>query len=299
MSWNVASIPNQQGKTVLITGANSGIGFEAAKVFTGKGAKVILACRNQNKGADAITAIKQDIPAADLELMNLDLSSLSSVASFAESFKQRYDKLDILVNNAGVMAPPYSKTADGFESQFGTNHLGHFALTGQLLALLEKADAGRVVVVSSVAHRVGRINFNDLNCEKRYSRWLAYGQSKLANLLFAKELQRRLQQQGSSVRSVAVHPGYSNTNLQQFMPGHRLFNAIFSQPQQDGCMPTLYAATHDSIQGGEYIGPDGFMEIKGMPKRAYANRRSQDENVAKRLWQVSEALTQVNYLSAA
>lgn len=299
MSWNIDSIPNLSGKHVLITGANSGIGLEAAKVLAAKGAKVMMACRNQSKGQAALESIKQATPAADLELLSLDLSSLTSVRSFADAFLKHHDRLDILVNNAGIMIPPYAKTEDGFESQFGTNHLGHFALTARLFPLLEQSDAGRVVVVSSVAHRFGRIHFNNLNWEKRYSRWLAYGQSKLANLMFAKELQRRLQRQGSKVIAVAVHPGYANTNLQRHVTGGSLFNSIFSQSQQDGCLPTLYGATEPSLTGGEYIGPNGLFELKGKPDLAYSNAKSNDEATAKKLWQVSEQLTQEPFLSAA
>lgn len=299
MHWSVENIPNLQGKRVLITGANSGIGLEAAKVFAAKGAQVILACRNAEKGTQAMEIIKQATPQANLKLMNLDLSSLDSVRSFCDDFKKEYNHLDILVNNAGVMAPPYAKTQDGFESQFGTNHLGHFTLTALLLPLLEQSEAGRVVVVSSVAHRVGKIRFNDLNWEKRYSRWLAYGQSKLANLMFAKELQRRLTANGSKVIAVAVHPGYSSTNLQRHIFGGNLMNALISQSQEKGALPTLCAATHEGLKGGEYIGPDGFMEMKGKPDFAYSAPLSNDESVAKKLWEVSEQMTQEAFLSAA
>lgn len=299
MQWSVDSIPNLNNKIILITGANSGIGFEAAKVFAAKGAKVILACRNQAKGKAAIEQISQETPSADLILMSLDLSSLQSVREFSTQVAEQFDHIDVLVNNAGVMAPPYSKTQDGFESQFGTNHLGHFALSARLLPLLEKADAGRIVVVSSVAHRMGNIRFKDLNWENRYSRWQAYGQSKLANLMFAKELQRRLQQQGSKVIAVAVHPGYSNTNLQQYMPANRLLNSLFSQSQAEGALPTLCAATQANLSGGEYIGPDGFLEMQGKPDLAYSTARSNDKSIARRLWEVSEKMTGEPFLSAA
>ncbi|MEE2732737.1 MAG: oxidoreductase [Pseudomonadota bacterium] len=299
MQWSIDSISDLNNKTILITGANSGIGFEAAKVLAAKGAHVILACRNPSKGQAAIDAIKRDHAGAQLTLMSLDLSSLQSVRDFCAAVAARVDHLDVLVNNAGVMAPPYSKTADGFESQFGTNHLGHFALTALLLPLLEKAEAGRVVVVSSVAHRLGNIRFHDLNWEKRYSRWQAYGQSKLANLMFAKELQRRLQQRGSKVIAVAVHPGYSNTNLQQYMPGSQLLNSIFSQSQSAGALPTLCAVTQPGLSGGEYIGPNGFLEMQGKPDLAYSTRRSNDTAIAQRLWDVSEQMTGESFLSAA
>lgn len=295
MSWELDSISDQSGKRVLVTGANSGIGFEAAQVLAGKGVEVILACRNQTKGEAALAAIRQAHPECQVSLMALDLSSLQSIAAFVEEFKSRYTSLDVLINNAGVMAPPFSRTADGFEMQFGTNHLGHFALTGQLLPLLEAAEAGRIVVVSSVAHRFGKISFSNLNGERRYWRWPAYAQSKLANLIFAKELQRRLQKQGSKVIAVAVHPGYSDTNLQRHTPGGAVMNRI-AQSQLEGAMPTLYGATETGLKGGEYIGPDGWMELKGRPRMAYVAPKARDEAVASRLWDVSESLTSVSYL---
>lgn len=298
MSWDIQQIPSLEGKVILVTGANSGIGFEAAKVLLSKGAEVVLACRSQEKGTAAVNEIKSAIPDAKIVLMTLDLASLDSINKFTAAFKQKYSQLDILINNAGVMAPPFSKTADGFESQFGTNHLGHFALTGQLLPLLEAAENGRVVVLSSLAHRMGKINFSNLNSEKSYMRWLAYGQSKLANLMFARELQRRLALNGSKVIVAAAHPGYSSTNLQRYTPGAFFMNKI-AQSQQAGCMPTLFAATSDSIKGGEYIGPDGWMEVKGNPRAAYVAPKATNVEVAARLWDVSEDLTKVKFLSVA
>ena len=297
--WSVDKIPSQSGKIALVTGANSGIGFEAAKVLVSKGAEVILACRNVNKGEEALAQIKSDDPDANVHLMTLDLASLSSVKEFSEAFTSKYQKLDLLINNAGVMAPPFGRTADGFEMQFGTNHLGHFALTGHLLPLLEAADSARIVIVSSLAHRFGRINFNNLNSEKRYSRWVAYGQSKLANLMFAKEIQRRLESKGSDIVAVAVHPGFSATNLQRYMPGATWMNSLFSQSQEAGCLPTLFAATEANIRGGEYIGPDGFFEMKGNPRNAFATNTSGSRSKAKKLWDESERLTNVAYLSVA
>lgn len=299
MGWSIEQMPEQTGKTVLITGANSGIGFEAAKALATKGAEVILACRNPQKGEAALAEIQQALPAAKVSLMALDLASLKSVEEFSAAFKERYKKLDILINNAGVMASPFAKTADGFENQFGTNHLGHFALTGYLLPLLEAADAGRIVVVSSVAHILGRLNFNNLNAEKSYFRWLAYGQSKLANLVFAKELQRRLARAGSKVIAAAAHPGYTATNLQRYTPGGDFINSLMSQTQDQGCLPSLFAATEPSIKGGDYIGPDGFLELRGKPKHAFSTRASKNEKNARKLWEVSERLTNVSYLSAA
>ncbi|MCG8315446.1 MAG: oxidoreductase [Pseudomonadales bacterium] len=303
MSWDVQRMANQEGKLVLVTGANSGIGFEAAKELAGKGAEVVLACRNIEKGGAAISEIKASYPSAKVSLMALDLASLESVNTFVADFTQQYQKLDVLINNAGVMAPPLAKTADNFEMQFGTNHLGHFALTGKLLSLLEAAESGRVVVVSSVAHRIGRINFANLNAEKNYFRWTAYGQSKLANLMFAKELQRRLSEKGSKVIAVAVHPGYSTTNLQRHTMGGSFINRvalrIIAQSQPEGALPTLYGATEPGLKGGEYIGPDGFMELKGRPASALVAKQAKNESVAQQLWDVSESLTDVHYLSAS
>lgn len=297
MKWTLETMGDQTGKRVLITGANSGIGLEAAKVFVAKGAQVILACRNPSKGNDALQAIKTENPTGQVSLMTLDLANLESIHDFSKAFIEKYDSLDILINNAGVMAPPFTKTADGFELQFGTNHLGHFALTGHLMPALEAADKARIVVVSSLAHRFGRINFKNLNGEKCYLRWPAYGQSKLANLMFAKELQRRLQKTNSRVIALAAHPGVSATQLSRHVPGGKLAKKI-GQPQMAGALPTLYAATAPEIVGGEYIGPDGLLELMGKPKNAYVAAKAVDNDTATRLWSVSENLTQVAYLSA-
>lgn len=297
MSWSINSIPYLTGKTVLVTGANSGIGFEAVKVFAKKGAHVIMACRNPERGNAAVEAIKADFPPASLELMTLDLNSLLSVRRFSDAIKQQYERIDILVNNAGVMGVPLTRTVEGFETHFGCNHLAHFALTARLLPLLENSADGRIVVVASVFHRVGRLNLRDLNWDKHYFRWGAYAQSKLANLMFAKELQRRLRQQNSAIRVVAVHPGYSSTNLQRYVTGANLFNMLFSQPQQQGALPTLFGATHPDLKGGEYIGPNGFLELKGMPAPAYASALANNEHAARRLWEESERLTGESFLS--
>lgn len=279
MNWNIDQISNLDTKTVLITGANSGIGLEAAKILASKGAEVILACRNPAKGKMALEKVQTLSGSSSASLMELDLANLESISAFTNEFSKRYKKLDILINNAGVMAPPFSTTKDGFESQFGTNHLGHFALTGQLLPLLEEADQGRIVILSSIAHKVGKINLENLNGEKYYQKWVAYGQSKLANLMFAMELQRRLSHSGSKVISVAAHPGYSATNLQQYMTGGALMNRI-AQSQEKGCLPTLLAATSDEISGGDYIAP-----------------KANDLHVASRLWDVSQEMTGIRYLT--
>ena len=298
VTWTPEQIPDLTGQTVLITGANSGLGLESTKLLAGRGAEVIMACRNQNKGQQALDSIKAEQPDAKLVLMSLDLSDQQSVKAFADAFKARYSKLDILLNNAGLMAPPLSRTKDGFEMQFGTNHLGHFALTGLLLDILEKADAPRIVTVSSVAHNFGRIYFGNLNAEKSYYRWTFYGQSKLANLMFALELDRRLRARGSKIKSIAVHPGYSDTNLQDGT-GFALFNRFFAQPQHMGCYPSVYAATSAEAQSGGYYGPNGLFEIAGYPAPARMRKLACNDEVAQRLWQESEKLTGVQFLDAA
>jgi NAD(P)-dependent dehydrogenase (short-subunit alcohol dehydrogenase family) len=293
--WTTSEIPDQSGKTVIVTGANSGIGFEAAKVLAQRGAVVILACRSLEKGKISMEQIFEEDPQAKIILTPLDLADLSSVHQFSEDFLAAYDRLDILINNAGVMATPHSKTADGFELQFGTNHLGHFALTAQLFDLLKKTPNSRVVTVSSYAHYFGRIAFNDLNGEGFYQKWLAYGQSKLANVLFGYELQRRVSQNGKNPISVVVHPGYAATNLQHTTTLFSLLNPIMAQSQEMGALPTLYAATSPDIRGGEYIGPDGFLGQRGYPHEAISSRLSRDEDTARRLWEISEEMTQVQF----
>ena len=303
--WTADDIPDLAGKTAVVTGGNSGIGFEAARQMARKGAHVILACRDAGRAAEAVQQIRTLQPSSSLEAMALDLASLESVHRFARDFAAKGIPLDVLCNNAGVMAIPRRTTAEGFEMQLGTNHLGHFALTGLLLEPLLAAPAARVVNVSSTAHKPGRIDFDDLQGEKRYGKWLAYAQSKLANLLFTYELQRRLEAAGAPAISVACHPGYSATNLQSVGPqmsGSRLAarlmdvgNRLFSQPAAMGALPTLYAATSPDARGGDYIGPDGFMENHGHPRKTSSTARSHDREVARRLWEVSEQLTSVRY----
>jgi NAD(P)-dependent dehydrogenase (short-subunit alcohol dehydrogenase family) len=292
--WTAKDIPDQSGKVAIVTGANSGIGYDTARELAKKNATVIMACRNTEKGEAAARLIINDYPQAMVIVKQLDLSDLESVRRFAENFRAGYDHLDMLINNAGVMAIPYGKTADGFERQFGTNHLGHFALTGLLLDPLLNTGNSRVVTVSSTGHRAGRINFEDLNCEESYSKWIAYAQSKLANLLFAYELQRRLDAVGSTAISVAAHPGYTATNLQSGT-FFKFLNPIFGQEQEMGALPTLYAATSPDVNGGDYIGPDGFMEQRGYPKKVRSNGSSHNEANARKLWQVSEEMTGVRF----
>lgn len=303
--WTADDIPDLTGKTIVVTGGNSGIGFEAARQMARKGAHVVLACRDARRASDAVEQIRTLQPSASLEAMSLDLASLESIRRFARDFAAKGVALDVLCNNAGVMAIPRRTTAEGFEMQLGTNHLGHFALTGLLLEPLLAAPASRVVTVSSTAHKPGRIDFDDLHGEKRYRKWIAYAQSKLANLLFAYELQRRLEAAGARTISLACHPGYSATNLQAVGPqmsGSRLAarlmdlgNRLFSQSAAMGALPTLYAATAPDARGGDYVGPDGFMENYGHPRKTRSTARSQDRDVARRLWDVSEQLTAVRY----
>jgi NAD(P)-dependent dehydrogenase (short-subunit alcohol dehydrogenase family) len=283
------------GKVAIVTGANSGIGYEMARALTRKGATVILACRNKDKGEAAVRQIRHEYPEAKAELMQLDLSDLASVRRFADEFTGRHDKLDLLINNAGIMMTPFGKTADGFESQFGTNHLGHFALTGLLLNLIIRTPHARVVTVSSPGHRFGKIDFDNLNAEQDYKRQGAYGQSKLANLLFTYELQRRFEVAGVATIAAAAHPGWTATNLQAHTWFFRMLNPFLAQKPEMGALPTLYAATAPDVGGGEYYGPDGWQEFRGYPTKVQSSDSSHDTAVAAKLWTVSEELTGVQY----
>ena len=293
--WTTDNIPHLTGKTVIVTGANSGIGFETAKALALKGAAVALAVRNTEKGEAAAREIQKNYPDAGLTVAELDLGSLESVKCFADLFIKTNRRLDLLVNNAGVMMPPFETTEDGFELQFGTNHLGHFALTGLLLPLLIRTEGSRVVNVSSAMHKRGRINFDDLNSRMSYSKAAAYGQSKLANLLFTYELQRKLENAGSGTIAAAAHPGWTITNLQRYSGGARFLNPVFGQNPHMGALPTLRAAVDAGVKGGEYFGPGGFMEMKGFPVKVESNGKSHEIETASRLWEVSEELTGVVY----
>jgi NAD(P)-dependent dehydrogenase (short-subunit alcohol dehydrogenase family) len=299
--WTAEQIPDQTGRTAVVTGANSGLGLVVAQELARAGADVVLACRNTEKGAAAIESIRGEVPGAAVAVEALDLSDLSSVRAFAERFGAQRDGLDLLINNAGVMAPPQRKTADGFELQFGTNHLGHFALTGLLLERMEGREDARVVTVSSAAHRYGRIRFDDLQTERRYRRWRAYGQAKLANVLFALELERRLRAAGSTVSSLAAHPGYAATNLQSAAPPAfdravmKVTNRLFAQTPEKGALTLLYAATRPSLDGGLFVGPDGFQGHGGHPTLERPARAARDEETAARLWSASEELTGVTF----
>ncbi|MFW2387611.1 MAG: SDR family NAD(P)-dependent oxidoreductase [Polyangiales bacterium] len=294
-NWTAEQLGDQSGRVAIVTGSNSGIGFEAARVLADKGATVIMACRNLGKANPKAEEIRSKHPDARVEVMQLDLSDLDSVQRFADEFRAKYPRLDLLINNAGIMVPPYGKTAQGFETQFGVNHLGHFALTGALLDLITDTPGSRIVTVSSVAHLMGRIDFSDLNWENGYKAQAAYGQSKLANLLFTYELQRRLAAAGKDTLAVAAHPGWTETGLQEHAKAVKFLNRFLAQQPDMGALPTLYAATEPSVEGGQYFGPSGFMEMNGPPKRVKSNKRSHDKNVAERLWNVSEDLTGVHF----
>ena len=294
--WTAENIPNQKGKVAIVTGSSSGIGFETARVLAEKQATVIIAVRNLEKGNKAAEKILAQNKNADVKVMELDLTNLESVEKFAENFKKEFSRLDLLINNAGVMIPPYSKTADGFELQFGTNHLGHYALTGLLLEVLLKTEGARIVNVSSMAHKSGNINFDDLNWEKRkYSAWKAYGDSKIANLYFTSELDRKLKEKKLNLLVTAAHPGYTATELQRNMGILEFLNNIFAQDISMGALPTLRAATEGGLKGGEYFGPGGFMEVWGFPVQVEPNWLAKDTEIAKKLWEVSEELTKVKF----
>ena len=302
-NWTREDIPTLTGKVIIVTGANSGVGYEATREFARKGAQVILACRNMEKAQDSIGLIQQEIPDAKLEFLRLELANLASVRKFAEAFKKSYRKLDVLVNNAGIMWAPYRKTDDGFESQFGINHLGHFALIGLLFDTLTKTPGARVVNVSSVAHRFAAMDFDNLMFRNGngYSRNIAYSNSKLANLLFTYELNSRFEINNIDAIAVAAHPGTSNTNLTHHVEDqiwYRLLHPlaqIFAQSSAMGALPIIRAAVDENVRGGEYYGPDGFMESRGYPVLVRASEASRNQANARRLWEISEELTGVHY----
>lgn len=297
--WTVADIPDQSGRTVIVTGANSGLGYDTAAALAGAGAAVVLAVRNLDKGNEAVERIKKSSPKAAVSVQALDLSSLDSVRRAADELRAAHPRIDLLINNAGVMyVPTRETTEDGFEMQFGTNHLGHFALTGLLLDNLRSVDGSRVVTVSSVGHRImARIRFEDPHFETGYNRVQAYGQSKLANLLFTFELQRRLAAAGAPTIATAAHPGFSDTELMRYIPVFvpDIVWKIFTQPADKGALPTLRAATDPNVQGGQYYGPDGVGEVKGHPKLVASSAQSRDEDIQRRLWSMSEELTGVTF----
>jgi NAD(P)-dependent dehydrogenase (short-subunit alcohol dehydrogenase family) len=294
--WTTADIPDQTGRTAVITGANTGLGYETARALASRGAHVVLAVRNLDKGKAAADLIARRYPGADVSVQELDLTSLESIHTAADGIEAAHDHIDLLINNAGVMMTPKSTTKDGFELQFGTNHLGHFALTGRLLDRLLATPGSRVVTVSSAGHRFARagIRFDDLQSERRYNRLVAYGQSKLANLMFTYELQRRLR--GRDTIAVAAHPGGSSSELARHVP--RPVQAAFGLIEQStemGALPTLRAATDDAVLGGQYYGPSGPFEARGYPEIVASSGRSHDAGAQRRLWTVSEELTGVTF----
>jgi NAD(P)-dependent dehydrogenase (short-subunit alcohol dehydrogenase family) len=304
--WTTADIPSQAGRLAIITGSNSGIGFQAAKELARAGATVILACRNAQKADEAKNKIIQEIPHAKIEVGSLDVADLKSVREFAKKFIASDRELDLLINNAGIMAYFDRKVSpDGFEMQFATNHLGHFALTGLLLPALLSTTGSRVVSVASLAHRSGTMYFNDLQFEKKYTSWAPYAQSKLSNILFALELNRRLKILSANVESLAVHPGLSDTQLGANGPGskNKILNVVakavsslIGQSEEQGALPTLRAATDLSAKGGEYYGPSGFFEWRGSPVKVPCTSEASSQEVAAKLWKMSEELTKVRYL---
>jgi NAD(P)-dependent dehydrogenase (short-subunit alcohol dehydrogenase family) len=298
MKWDARMMEDQSGKVAIVTGSNTGIGFQMARALASKGAMVIMACRDSEKAEVAVRMIQDEFPGSEVSAFYLDLADLSSVRSFSEVFSSEAERLDILINNAGVMIPPKSKTKDGFELQFGTNHLGHFALTGLLMPMLERTGGSRVVTVSSIAHNPGVIDFDDLNGErKRYNKWGFYSQSKIANLIFSLELARRLERVGSGVSAIASHPGYSATDLQRYSLFWRFLNVIVAIPAKRGAEATLYAATEDEALKYPYWGPTGIIEMRGWTGRAKINPKAMDEGTARRLWDVSESMTGVSFLN--
>ena len=305
--WTAADIPDLAGHRAIVTGANSGLGLETTMALAQHGAAVTMAVRDTGKGDAAAADIRARTPGADVEVRRLDLADLASIDEFAWLWREAHPEgLDLLINNAGVMAVPKRSTADGFEMQFGTNHLGHFALTGRMLEALRPGS--RIVTVSSQAHRMGKMNFDDLMGDRKYRTWGAYGQSKLANLLFMRELARRLEAAGLPTISVGAHPGYASTHLQAVGPEMRgqawqakvmgVLNKVMAQSADKGALPTLYAATYAGVSNGDYFGPDGIGEQRGHPKLVGMTGSARDVADAQRLWTVSEDLTGVHYLDA-
>ncbi|MGW0733796.1 oxidoreductase [Streptomyces sp. NPDC002851] len=300
--WNASAIPDQHGRTAVVTGANSGIGYVTARELARRGARVVLACRSEERGRAAESRIAAEVPGADVEFAPLDLGDLKSVRAFAAAYEAQ--ALDLLINNAGVMALPYARTADGFETQFGVNHLGHFALTGLLLPKLLASPRARVVSVSSGLHALANIDIGDLNSERKYRRWIAYGRSKTANLLFVHELARRLDAAGASVVAAAAHPGYAATNLQTAgvkLEGRKaaerlvdLFNRIVAQPAESGALPTLYAATAAGVRPDSFTGPR-VQGWRGAPAPSWRAKWTLNDVAGERLWAASEQLTGVTY----
>lgn len=302
MTWTEENVPDQSGRLAIVTGSNTGLGYDNARALAAHGAKVVMAVRDTAKGEEAAARIRKLTPGAQVAVHKLDLGSLASVRAAGAELAAAHPRIDLLINNAGVMYPPKQNTADGFELQFGTNHLGHFALTGLLLKNLLPVDDSRVVVVASIAHKIkAKIDFDDLHWEKRsYDKVASYGQSKLANLMFAYDLQRRLAAAKAKTIAVAAHPGVAATELSRHVPGYELpgvawlFGKVLNTSEV-GALATLRAATDPNVKGGQYWGPDGFREMRGYPELATSSEQSRDEAIQERLWSVSEELTGVTY----
>lgn len=301
--WDLSAMPQLKGKIAIVTGGNSGLGYETVKAFAQKGARVIMASRDMAKGEEAKAQILKNEVEGSIEVKALDLMNLASIKNFADQMKSELPQLNLLINNAGIMTTPYFTTSDGFEAQLGTNHLGHFALSGQLLGLLLKTPQSRIVNVSSMAHKAGKIHFDNLLFEngKGYQPMKAYAQSKLANLLFTYELQRKLNNNKAETIAVAAHPGVSRTGLMRYIEkyswfkiGYPLFKLISQTPDM-GALPQIRAAVDANVQGGEYYGPDGFNEMKGHPVKVKSNAASHQAVTAQKLWEVSEKLTGVTF----
>lgn len=294
--WNISQYPSQQGKVAIITGSNSGIGFETALQLAKKNMMVILACRRLDAAEKAKEDILKNFSDAQVTPMKLDLSNLKDVRRFVEDFQNHFDRLDLLVNNAGIMMSPYKETEDGFENQLATNFIGHFALTGLLMQLLLKTPDSRVITLSSLSYKWASINFSDLHFKNGYNKMKAYGQSKRACLVFAYELNRRLSLTGSSTISLAAHPGLTKTNLDRYYPVLiRPLGNLFLQSPKKGVLPILYAALQNKLKGGEYIGPNGFQEMRGYPTIVDSDEATKDKEIANRLWLLAEEMTGVHY----
>jgi len=301
MSFSLDQISPKPSQTAIVTGANTGLGYETALGLAKKQIKVVMACRNEQKARQAKSDILSEVPEADLEIMIVDLASLESVRSFAQAFKKQFDKLDLLINNAGVMVPPYQKKEDGFELQFGVNHLGHFLLTAELIDHMPDRPESRIVPLASIAHKRGQIHFDDLQWEDNYDPQDAYAQSKLACLMFGDELNRRLKANGKDIRTVTAHPGVSLTELSRHMPSFLIsilkytVGPFLTHPPEKGALPTLQAALDHHLDGGEYLGPQGFREMTGKPGPAERSEVAQDQQTAEKLWEVSEELTDCRF----
>jgi len=305
--WTYADIPSQEGRVAIVTGANSGLGYFTTRGLAMQQCEVVMACRNIKKAEQAKKELVKGHPGMKLEIMELDLADLTSVKGFAENFRKKYNRLDLLINNAGLMAIPKRLTRDGFEMQFGVNHLGHFALTAHLFDLIRSTPGSRVVNVSSSAHNFGTIRFDDIHWEKKYSKWGAYGMSKLANIHFTHELADRVSTAAMDIKVIAAHPGYSDSNLLSKGPemngrkflikAGRAVNRIFAQSTAMGALPTLYAAVSPEAEHRGFYGPGGFMEMRGYPRRVYPNRKKLSKDIQERLWELSESLTGITFLT--